>query len=528
MLKGAGVQTTTARNGRVAHKPGRALAAGALGALPLAAWALFVAAGCGGGGGAGVRDVTLDGRVAEWRGSTVASADERSLYVRFSVGDERAALQYAPETTRLLLDVDNDPATGRLIEGPEEVGRLGVDVEVMLSPRREELPEAMRGRGGPAEGLSAGVAVALHGAGGTRHVGAAGVGFVCTPTFASEWYEARLDRLASELIGSGLDGAGSGRGMVMLTDASGGVTGWTEAFTFTLPEAALAPELAEAAVPAAGEDGPGGAVRVMSYNVLRSALREDPEPFARLIKSVSPDVLLLQESDGMDAAELSRWLGEHVGPAYAGDDGVWHAAAFAERGVAVASPHEVVWRQEDGVVASVEGRDVDVRAVAAVVRTPAGDALAVSVHYKCCGGYGTSEDVRRRAEAEAVASFVAEQGAARGAAIRVVGGDFNLVGGREPLDLTAAGADVDGSALAAAEALVLGANATFTWRDPRTAFAPGRLDWVLYADAAARVERAFVLDTGRLSDGALLASGLSAGDCSSSDHLPVVVDLRPR
>jgi exonuclease III len=110
----------------------------------------------------------------------------------------------------------------------------------------------------------------------------------------------------------------------------------------------------------------------------------------------------------------------------------------------------------------------------------------------------------------------------------VIGGDWNLVGSREPLDIARGGADLDNSELDVARALVLGDAAMYTWRDAATGFPPGRLDVIVYSDSSAEVVNAFVLDTGRLADRALARMGLDRTDSRASDHLPVVVDLRPR
>jgi len=73
----------------------------------------------------------------------------------------------------------------------------------------------------------------------------------------------------------------------------------------------------------------------------------------------------------------------------------------------------------------------------------------------------------------------------------------------------------------------LGDNAMYTWFDAGNAFTPGRLDYLLYSDAVAEAVNSFVLDTGVMSEAALARVGLDADDTSNSDHLPVVLDVRP-
>jgi endonuclease/exonuclease/phosphatase family metal-dependent hydrolase len=112
--------------------------------------------------------------------------------------------------------------------------------------------------------------------------------------------------------------------------------------------------------------------------------------------------------------------------------------------------------------------------------------------------------------------------------VRLIAGDFNLVGTRTPLDAMRAGLDADGSELAVAQTDVLGDHALYTWSDHKTEFPDGRLDYLIYSDASADAANAFVLDTRRLSDRTLAKLGLDRTDTGASDHLPVVVDLMPK
>ena len=75
---------------------------------------------------------------------------------------------------------------------------------------------------------------------------------------------------------------------------------------------------------------------------------------------------------------------------------------------------------------------------------------------------------------------------------------------------------------------VTGDRSLHTWRDDRSLFTPGRLDWVVYADSALEARSAFVLETEGLSEAALERAGLGRDDSRVSDHMPVVVDLSPR
>jgi endonuclease/exonuclease/phosphatase family metal-dependent hydrolase len=72
---------------------------------------------------------------------------------------------------------------------------------------------------------------------------------------------------------------------------------------------------------------------------------------------------------------------------------------------------------------------------------------------------------------------------------------------------------------------------TYTWRDDTQPFPPGALDRIVYSDSVITVARSFVLNTMRMTDGALHRAGLHATDVMRDpangiyDHLPVVADL---
>jgi len=514
-------------------------------ALSLFALPLLQGCGSSGSGRSGPATsgpVVLDGDVGEWRGDAVAAADERFLYLRFSLEGAPATLQNNAETTRIAVDTDNDPTTGFELVGPPEVGTLGVDLEVRISPHFKSLPEQTRDRwaqwassnGEDVPAITAGVAATRYLADGTpRPATHAEIDFTMAPTYASEWVEARIGRLGSALIGSGLDAPGTARAMVLIEDDAREVVGFSDPFEVGLPRVADDLGLATRAVPVQQ----AGTVRVLSFNVLRAKPAREPEAFARLIAALAPDVILFQEFDGLDAAELGDWLDEHVGTLEApggGDRGAgsWAAVALPDHGVAVATPHPIARPFDEPVtLEGPSGRERTARAVSAVIDTPLGPILATSLHLKCCGSADSREDRIRMAEAEAINAAFArllDESAGDGVpALRVIGGDVNLVGTRPPLDRIGVGLDVDGSDLSTVEARVLGDRAYYTWSDPDSAFSPGRLDWILYADAGAAVTNAFVLDLGRLTRRSVEAAGLDPTDTAASDHLPLVVDLRP-
>jgi len=480
----------------------------------------------------------IDGRMDDWPDGVAAVADEHYVYLRFRIeprGDGGpTTLQSSDETLTLLLDLDGNSATGRRESSEAWRVDLGVDVRIEFSPR---------GREGPGRGVGL---TAYDWLGNAQRISHADADFMVAPAYASEWYEARIARRLSvdrpepaepEAEASASEplippdsseptpllgvlpapsawrlGAGTGRGVLRLADAGDELIARSELFEFAMPPGSREDRRSHSPVP------PGLATRLVSWNVLRASPMSEPEPFARVLRALEPDIVLVQEWDGVDSEGLAAWFEAHVG-------GAWNAIAKPEQGVGIVARGEIL-ATDTGDYVPIRGEEWPVRYVGATVRTAWRDTAVASVHLKCCGSNGSPEDERRLSEAKII-NTVFEQLVPGPRATRVIGGDLNLVGSRPPIDRLRAKLDADGSALEPVETIVLGDNAIYTWRNPDSSFSPGRLDYVLYSDANAMVVGAFVLDTGRLSEDALAALGLRRGDTGASDHLPVVVDLRP-
>ncbi|MFI4915325.1 MAG: endonuclease/exonuclease/phosphatase family protein [Phycisphaerales bacterium JB060] len=460
----------------------------------------------------GSQTITLDGDVSEWPRDIAAVADAHYLYLRFKLDGQIRTLQGMDTPVSIYIDADGDPATGATLDEPAISGGLGADIEIIFSPREPDAPR-----------VGAGVMFRIQKPDGVaRVVPHEMLGFSFAPTHASEWYEARIARSAVEELGLNPDGLGTaGRiaGVVVMRDGRGDVSAWADPFEVDAPPAE----------PLTGRDirvppRPDDAIRVLSYNVERSSPVSNPQPFARIIRVLDPDVLLLQEWDQGDADALRAWLTAHVD-----DSTQWHVLKGPAWGVAVASKHPLSVLTPLDTPNPVNAQNA-LRFVGGLAQTPLGPLAVGSTHLKCCGTMGSREDRQRVAEATAIADMLAraldqDPGAASWGL--VVGGDLNLVGSRPPLEAIAAGADLDGSDLAVCEPSRLGDQAMYTWYDPGSAFTPGRLDFLLYSDAGAEAANSFVFDTGVLSEAALARLGLDATDTAASDHLPVVLDVRP-
>jgi exonuclease III len=459
---------------------------------------------------AGPLAVVLDGDTAEWPAEVSACADEHYLYLRFTVEDEQFTLQGAGRTVSLQIDADGSASTG-FVDASVPLNTLGVDLEVQFSPTKA---------GG---GTERGVAVFTRDAAGHRQRLRRGAFEVnAAPTYAATWYEVRISRTpgsVGDLPEAGLLSQGTVSGIMTVLDGQGRVEAYADPFTIQAPPAAAGRRVTDAPPPAR----PAGAVRVMSWNVEKSSPVSAPASFRRVLGALSPDVVLVQEWEIGDAASVAKWF-EPLG-------GEWHVAKApgdlaGGGGVAIISRFPVSTLPA-GLTASDENGAHAVRFVGAIARTEAGELVIGSVHLKCCGTKDSPEDKRRMSEARAINAMMAATAAAYPGAIRLVGGDLNLVGSRPPLDLLRAGLDADGSDLTVASPRVWGDASLTTWRDDATEFPPGRLDYLSYSDANADVVNAFVFDASRLSESVLAGLGLEAGDTSGSDHLPLVIDLAP-
>ena len=452
--------------------------------------------------------MVLDGEFDDWREGEAMRWVGDHLWVQLTL-PEAVTLQGAPETVILQIDADGDATTGA---AARDGTRIGIDAEVRFSPRR----------GDGSIGNGASVALAMGGQWLERRPGELGV--AVAPTYASDRFEIRLSASAIDaaLESIGVDTrAGEVKTRFVLRDAGGAKVGASDVAWLETPVAAR--DAAAAVVP----DKPGGAVRVVAYNVLRGAPMQEAERFGRLLAALDADVVLAQEWEGADAAGLESWFEANVG-------GEWSALTSGGWGVAVVSRlpmerfgPESLRRTEDTPADSFLPEDRDLRFVGGVVRTAVGPMIMCSLHLKCCGYAGSDEDLTRMAEADYMNETVRTASAAFGDAPVVIGGDFNLVGSGRALPLMAHGLDVDGSALAPAPIELLGDDSMITWRNPDSRFTPGRLDYVLVSDSALRVVNAFSVDTRLLDQAALRSAGLEADSTDGSDHLPLVVDLAP-
>ena len=473
--------------------------------------------------------VLLDGSFEDWPAGVYAQADPYHLYLQL-VFPEKIGLQSARVATHVLLDLDDDAATGREVTpGADDGAPLGVDLALLFAPVESR----------DAGGIGGGAAALAYGPGQRetrlRHQQ---VGLAALPTYASRRFELRIPRhvLEHRQVGAELRGAGTVRGLIRRIGADGEILWESAVLAFERPVAAPAPSRARVDIP----QRPADAVRIVSANVEWAAPLADPSPFARILAALDPDIVLLQEWDRVErrpgrppipresAEAIAAWFNTH-----APGERRWQARRSPELGIAIASRDTL--SALGGERIGYQLRDDDdtllargVRYIAAVADTRLGPVAVASLHLQCCGTWAAAEDLQRQAEAVTVNAALRSVLAESSAVMALVGGDFNLVGARAPKQTIASGLDLDGSDLAVAPILALGDQSATTWRDPRAGFSPSRLDYMLYSDSSAEAVNAFALDTAVLDAASLRRHALRAEDSAFSDHLPIVVDLRKR
>ncbi len=500
----------------------------------------------------------LDGRFDDWTNQAPALVDPAdAARAPIDIGavwvaDDPAALHLAIELGRqvnlqaldgilhLLIDTDGNAATGET-----QYGLVGTDVIISFSASHPKSPNR------PGRGV------------GVRRLGVAGaatstpydLGVAFAPTAAARRAEIVVPRGSFSGGPDLLTGETCALKFVFV-GADGTLLDETDVISHRFGSAAGPTPPAELSKdPLARRQD---TLRVVTWNVERGALIKTPEAFARVLRALEPDVLLFQELTSKEsAAQIAAWLEEHVPQAPsaepAGESGgepsaspsprSWRVVFGAGGGdlrTAVASRVPLEDAAGLGTVAwhdtKERGGPRDVRFAGGVVEFGGRRVLFASTHLKCCGSIDSEEDLVRLEEVQALRSslrgfdFGDASAAGRSSGSRVeafvIGGDFNLVGSFDPLDLLVEGIDRDGTDLGIADALQLDRRTNATWEDPGQPFTPGRLDYIVFTDSTFQAVGAFVFDTRDLLPQHLEAHGLRVADTGdASDHLPVVVDF---
>lgn len=459
------------------------------------------------------------GTAPDVRAVSIAS-DSDAVWILFEFA-KPLTLQGLDVPISIAIDADGDERSG----GPY-LAMKGSDLALILSPLPTHTEGgASKARRGHGEGT------ALHRVNPDGTLGEAlphdvsGIGIA--PTHASRLFEIRIPREAA-----GFTGLTTSAYLVCYREREDKGVDLLE--EVPIVRALLAPRggpsaprrLSAADTASAIARHPDATLRVASWNAERGALFEAPEPFAATLRALGADVVLFQElGPKVTSEELASWMRTHVG----GD--TWNAVVSGgDLRVGIAARGELANASFlDGVKRGSAGEERPIRVHGATMTVDGKPILLVTLHLKCCGRLGSSEDDVRAAEVEAIHAAVRDSAAKAGYAAIVVAGDFNLVGDPSSLGRIGHGLDLDGSGLDVVNAYQLDGVTNATWRSGGAAFVPGRLDFALVSGASVDVLRSFVFSPEDLASDAVQALALPRSALEEpSDHLPIVFDLRLR
>lgn len=456
--------------------------------------------------------ITLDGRFDDWNDRAVAASDpagEGGLdLVELRLADEPDWFQMLLTASGdfdlsddndlvLLLDTDRDPGTGLQVEG------IGAELRFVFGARSGHYyPEAT-------DDPEAGVELRY-----------GPLGLQGAPTVTSPTFEIAIARDAT-IEGDPL--FLEDRGSLVLTSGTGD----------RLPDQGSIPYQLDLDPPPPARDVPlarerAGDLRLVSWNVRFDSPWDDDQAdrFRRLVRALDPDVLNFQEIYDHTPSEARDrfvgWLGE--------DPADWYAAGNAD--CITVSRYPILHTE-----------DLDTNLAVLVGTDPLLDRslLIVNAHPPCCtNDDGRQEEIDqmlallRRVRAGQHPEIPAE------VAVQLTG-DMNLVGLAQQLESLVTGdivdeatwgpdvaPDVDGSALLDTTPLLTERRLGYTYRNdsPFASYWPGRLDVSIVSDSVLELGRQLVLETRFMSAQRLDEYGLLAQDSASSDHLPLVTDVR--
>ncbi len=321
------------------------------------------------------------------------------------------------------------------------------------------------------------------------------VNFNGAPTYADSAFEMRFD-LGAQGAAAGVDVTVSFAGSDAVAPA-----------TVTMGPGKAVPSERSA------DRGSDTSFRIVNLNTLQSGLTDGGRGplLARLIDAVDADVYDFQEEWDNSEAQIAAAM-QAADPH--GDGAAWNIAKNS--GTVIASRSALI-------PIPVQNS----KYVAAVVDLPAGPVAVFSIHLKCCGFTGSSEDNQRNFETNQIIQTISQfrfgnlgENLVPYADVPVVvTGDWNLVGSRTPLTYFE-----NDAGLQRLDAEHLASDDIFTWRNANSSFTPGYLDLMAHSPDLTPRNR-YVLDTSSLQGETLTEMGLLAGDSNGSDHLMVVGDF---
>ncbi len=423
--------------------------------------------------------------------------DAGYLYIKLTVGSEVDLLDdLVPQTLRLYIDGDNNSATGTAVQAG-----YGAELQVRFDTRT--VTEYL---------------------GTSSNVSWSAVDLVPLPTVTSSVFEIAIARAAQPDGVNALFTAGTVKLLFRETDGGDAMPNSGSVFSYTFDGTPTVQPGPIAVGRAAASQ-----VRITAWNVETDGLTNAAVQgqCQRILTALSPDVIGFSECAGSTAAavktRLDTWLP-------IGGSG-WYT---------VKDDYDLVIAARWPIVQSWPALT---RQFAALIDLPgayATDLLFTASHLHCC-----TADGNRQNEADEYVAFVQDAKNAGGSFTlpantpMVYAGDLNTVGYAQQLTTLLTGdivnnttygadgpMDWDGTAMVPAALIQTDARMAYTWRSNTSAYPSGRLDHLLYTDAAMSLATSFSLRTEVMPPTTLAALGLNATDASvASDHFPITADF---
>lgn len=459
-------------------------------------------------------DKTDEASITEFDILSVATQhSDESVFVLLEL-DRPVNLQGLDGVLNLLLDLDNSSTTGLNQHGME-----GVDLIIEFSPRNPEAPTR--------RGMGVGVRTVANSTNGTKatSLSHADIGFSLAPTFASASVELAISRSIGIPGFEALSKSSSFNLKFVHISKDNILAEETDILSHSLVPSLNDSVRIEPALVLPSKDL--NDLRLMSWNVAYGSILKKPTLYARILKAIQPDVILLQE---LTEPETPNTVQTFLNKQLPREGLHWQVLLSTDTGsigcgIATLLPIEPVQALER--IPYPNRPEWSVRAVGGKVALKNGKQLLVSsVHLKCCGRIGSSEDQTRLLEAGAINERIQRATHETQFDGIIVGGDLNLVGSYAPLDRLATGLDLSQNNLSVLQANRLTGKSNATWANPGERFVPGRLDYLLHSSSSVRARNAFVFNSAELSIQEQSKHNLKADDSSeASDHFPIVVDL---
>ncbi len=290
-------------------------------------------------------------------------------------------------------------------------------------------------------------------------------------------------------------------------------------------------------------------LRLLTWNLENFRTTDPPEihaPYSRVLQAIDADVIVFQEFiSETPEEELRDWLEIYV------DSGPWYIHAGIETNIRnmIASKYQLDMREIQTIPAPLNSpRGATMARVDCPDQHWTTDIYLIGVHFKASGQ--CDDEQKRQGAADSIAKWIGDLTTSGGEVDLpsdtpvFVLGDLNFYSeGHQPertlltgdiIDESRFGPDVpgdwDGTGLADPRPAQLVSGETWTL-SASSSYAASRTDRIITTNSVVNARNMFVLNTTVLPEDVLDHYGLQADDTTrdvSSDHLPVVLDIRDR